>query len=247
MNKPQSPPNRRTGVGARIRGAACQGADRLMYRALRQIFLKQPLPATTAAELDALLEAADRYSNPAQLRDPDRLLMPRGEFPRLAPVRSKRVRGGTLSHFRLPTPYRPIDPNYSDTFDRYEDVKNVHIFAWRHPKPAPLSILLLHGWAVGSRRLHEVEFSIGTLFRRLGLDVYFYVAPFHGLRRPTGFRSGELHPSIDIIRSNEAFVQTVQELRALITMIQAERSAPIGVMGSSLGGYTSALLASVDD
>ncbi len=218
-----------------------------MYRALRQIFLRQPLPATTKAELDALLEAADRYSNPAMLRDPDRLFMPSEEFQRLPPVRRKKVRGGTLSHFRLPTPYRPIDPNYSDKLRRYEGVQNVHVFAWRHPTPAPLSILLLHGWGVGSRRLHEVEFSIGTLFRRLGLDVYFYVAPFHGLRRPAGFRSGELHPSIDIIRSNEAFVQTVQELRALITMIKAERSAPIGVMGSSLGGYTSALLASIDD
>ncbi len=218
-----------------------------MFRALRQIFLRQPIPAASPAELDALLEANLRYCDPALLRDPDRLFAPRAELARRPPVREKAVRGGTLSHYRLPTPYTPIDPDYTPRFRRYPSLSEVHVFAWRHPRPAPLSVLLLHGWGVGRRRIHEVEFNIGRLFRQLGLDVYFYVAPFHGLRRPAGHRSGELHPSADITRTNEAFVQTVQELRALVSMIKAGNDAPLGVMGSSLGGYTTALMASLDD
>ena len=240
-------PSARPGVAARVAGAALLGADRLMFRALRQIFLRQPIPAATPAELDALLEANLRYCAPAILRDPEQLFAPRAPLVRRAPVRQKAVRGGTLSHYRLPTPYTPIDPDYLPRFRRYEGLSELHVFAWRHDRPAPLSVLLLHGWGVGDRRLHEVEFNIGRLYRQLGLDVYFYVAPFHGLRRPPGHRSGELHPSVDIVRSNEAFVQTVQELRALISMIKDGNDAPLGVMGSSLGGYTSALLASVDD
>ena len=86
------------------------------------------------------------------------------------------------------------------------------------------SATLVHGWAVGARRLHEIEFSVGALFRDLGLDVYFYVQPFHGERRPSQARyNGQLFPSTDLVRTNEG-----------------------GHDGSSLGGYTSALVASVD-
>jgi hypothetical protein len=86
------------------------------------------------------------------------------------------------------------------------------------------------------------------LFHRLGLDVHFYLAPFHGLRTPAAARfGGELHPSPNLIRTNEAFVQTAIELRAVISAILARNPAPLGMMGSSLGGYTSALLASLDD
>jgi hypothetical protein len=235
-------------VGARIAGAACQRVDRLMYRALRRIFLRQSLPAATRGELEAILEVSERYADPRNLADPDRLYAPREPIHRLPPVHVKALRGGgSLRHYRLATNYRPFDPGYADAFRRFDRVDTIHLFSWRHRRPAPLSLLLLHGWGVGDRRLHEVEFNIATLYRRLGVDVYFYVAPFHGLRKPAQARfSGELHPSVDIVRTNEAFVQTMQELRAIITTIVAENPAPLGVMGSSLGGYTSALLASID-
>jgi len=59
--------------------------------------------------------------------------------------------------------------------------------------------------------------------------------------------NGELHPSPNLIRTNEGFVQTVQELRGIFTTILAHNDAPLGMMGSSLGGYTTALMASLDD
>ncbi|MCB9567188.1 MAG: alpha/beta hydrolase family protein [Myxococcales bacterium] len=238
----------RAGVRARLAGAACQGFDRLFYRALRRIFLRQELPVSTPEELERALEISARYCAPENLADPDRLLAPRELLPRRPPAHTKAIRGGTFEHYRLPTIYRPIDPDYARDFHRYDGLETVHLMAWRHRKPAPVSILLLHGWGVGDRRIHEIEFNIGTLYRRLGLDVYFYIAPFHSLRKPSQARfSGELHPSVDIVRTNEAFIQTCQELRALMTMILADNPAPLGVMGSSLGGYTSALLASIDD
>lgn len=242
------PAKDRPGVRARLTSGAYQGVDRLIYRALRRLFLRQELPIRSADELEEALRVAETYSGADVLRDPDRLLAPPRLFPRLRPAHDKRTRSGTFAHYRAPTNYRPIDPAYAQRWAAYDGLDTVHLFAWRHRRPAPVSLLLTHGWGVGDRRLHEVEFNIGVLHRTLGLDVYFYVAPFHGLRRPSQARfSGELHPSVDIVRTNEAFVQTCQEVRALMTMILADNPAPLGMMGSSLGGYTTALIASIDD
>jgi pimeloyl-ACP methyl ester carboxylesterase len=50
-----------------------------------------------------------------------------------------------------------------------------------------------------------------------------------------------------VVRTNEAFGQAIADLRALIAHLRATRGAPaVGVMGMSLGGYTTALLATID-
>jgi hypothetical protein len=96
--------------------------------------------------------------------------------------------------------------------------------------------------------MHRHEYDVPYLFHQLGIDVYFYVAPFHGRRTPSqALLGGQLHPSSDLVRTNEAFIQTATELRSLISAILQRNGAPLGMMGSSLGGYTSALMASIDD
>lgn len=218
-----------------------------MFRALRRVFLRQELPVRSVAELDRDLEASERYLAPENLSDPDRLFPAAPARPLLRLHRRREIAGGDLLHYTFASPYQPVERAYEDEYRRYDGLSTVHLHAWLHRSPAPASILLLHGWGVGDRRVHALEFNVRTLFHRLGLDVYFYVAPFHGPRRPASARfSGELHPSVHIIRTNEAFIQTIRELRAAIGLIRA-RSPALGVMGSSLGGYTAALLASLDD
>jgi hypothetical protein len=223
------------------------GADRLMRAALRRMLMGQGVGPGTTAELDELLLELSRYNDPAILADPDRLLAPPPGRVRLDSVARRSITDGHASHYSFPSPYRPHHPTYARAYAAFDRVGTVHLHAWLHRSPAPASVLLLHGWGVGDRRVHALEFNVRTLFHRLGLDVYFYVAPFHGPRRPASARfSGELHPSVHIIRTNEAFIQTIRELRATIGLIRA-RSPALGVMGSSLGGYTAALLASLDD
>jgi hypothetical protein len=223
------------------------GADRLMRAALRRMLMGQGVGPTTAGELDALLLELGRYNDPAILADPDRLLAPPPGRVRLDTVARRSLTDGHASHYSFASPYRPHHPLYAEAYAAYDNVGTVHVHAWEHARPARAAILLAHGWAVGARRLHEIEFSIGTLFRELGLDVYFFVQPFHGLRRPSSSRfNGQLHPSTDLVRTNEGFIQTCQDLRALIGAIIERRGAPVGMMGSSLGGYTAALIASIE-
>lgn len=232
-----------TGVVARV----VAGADRLMRAGLRRMLMGQGLGPVTAQELDALLQELTRYNDPAILADPDRLLAPPPGRVQLRTVARRATAEGHASHYSFASPYRPLHPAYAATYAAYDRVGTVHVHAWEHRRPARASLLLAHGWAVGARRLHEIEFSIATLHRALGLDVYLFVQPFHGPRRPSISRfNGQLHPSTDLVRTNEGFIQTCQDLRALIGALHERRGAPVGMMGSSLGGYTAALIASID-
>src|SRR6185369_2176308 len=74
-----------------------------------------------------------------------------------------------------------------------------------------------------------------------------YVLPYHGLRAPHGpWRSGEPFFDLDMVRTNEAFAQAIYELRALIRYLRTRQTGPVGAFGMSLGGYTTALLATVE-
>lgn len=241
----RTPPSEPGRLG-RALSFATSGLDHVMLNAARSFFALR-MPRFAAAEIASEIGRLGLYTDPETLADPERLLYAPPHPIEFTPARQRRIRGGTFSHLRARTPYEPIHPEYAAEYARYDRLSTVHLYAWRHETPAPASILLTHGWGAGNRLLHQIEFGVRNLFENLGLDVYFYVAPFHGRRRPSGsLVSGELHPSGDLLRTNEAFIQTVRELRGILSFILDHNRAPVGMMGSSLGGYTSALIASID-
>ena len=179
---------RRRHVAARWAGTR---VDTLVGRALRGLFVRGGLPYTGADALDEALEMLAPSCDPAVVADPDRVFAPRRRST-VTEVSRKRVRGGLERHFTFPTPYVPVHPSYESEFRGYDRVRTAHLFGWQHATPAPASLLLVHGWGVGPKRLHETEFGVDYFFRQLGLDVYYYVLPFHWIRKPsaTPARSG---------------------------------------------------------
>jgi len=108
------------------------------------------------------------------------------------------------------------------------------------------AVLCLHGWGAGQFGLEERAFPVRWMVSTLGLDVLLVTLPFHAHRRSQRGRTPAF-PSSNPMRANEGFAHAVHDLRALIAALTEDFGfASVGVMGMSLGGYTSALLATVE-
>jgi hypothetical protein len=89
-------------------------------------------------------------------------------------------------------------------------------------------------------------FPVRKLFAG-GMDVVLSALPFHGARRDErrGLRAPAF-PSSDPRFTIEGFRQTVFDQRALFDYLERRGARALGVMGTSLGGYASALLATLE-
>jgi pimeloyl-ACP methyl ester carboxylesterase len=121
-----------------------------------------------------------------------------------------------------------------------------HARWFRHHQGNRPCVVFLHGYLAGEYLFEERLWPVRKLFDA-GYDVVLGVLPFHGLRRsetrgllPPSFPSGD--PRFTI----EGFRQTVFDKRALFDFLHRAGAPSVGVMGMSLGGYASALLATLD-
>ena len=126
--------------------------------------------------------------------------------------------------------------------------QTAHARWFRHragPRPC---IVMIHGYMGGHYAVEERILPVRRLFES-GLDVVLTVLPFHGPRRAES--RGILPPSFpssDPRFTIEGFRQTVLDHRALFDfLLTSGRVASLGVMGMSLGGYSAALLATLED
>jgi len=152
--------------------------------------------------------------------------------------------GGEVIDLTWPSGWQPHDPEGREAYLRFEENRVAHARLLRHARPAP-AIVCLHGYRAGVHRFEELAWNARWLYRRLGLDVALLTLPFHARRSPRG-RFAPVFPSTRTGRTVEGFGQAVWDARALMRWLR-ERGAPrLGVAGMSMGGYTAALLATID-
>jgi hypothetical protein len=84
------------------------------------------------------------------------------------------------------------------------------------------------------------------LHQRLGLNLLVPMLPLHG-KRKIGRRSGDGFIVGDILDTTHALAQSIWDIRRLLSWVRVQDAPAVGAMGYSLGGYTAALLASLDD
>jgi pimeloyl-ACP methyl ester carboxylesterase len=125
--------------------------------------------------------------------------------------------------------------------------RTAHARWFRHlDGPRPCAVLL-HGYMGGDYLLEERLWPVQKLWRS-GMDVVFPVLPFHGPRRSEARRLlPPAFPSNDPRFTIEAFRQLVQDGQALFDYLLAGRVSDLGIMGQSFGGYSSALLATLEN
>jgi|GEM_PF-439797 pimeloyl-ACP methyl ester carboxylesterase len=157
----------------------------------------------------------------------------------------KALAGGWIEDIRFTDAYQPIRRSAVDLLERFPENRIMHVRHYRHEEGGHPAVICLHGWGGGNHRI-EAQISNANWLYNIGFDVYLYIHPYHGARSPREVRIGaQYHPSTDITRTNEAFLQTAYEVRALVAYHEQTFAGVAGVMGLSLGGYATALVASV--
>lgn len=153
-------------------------------------------------------------------------------------------------HFELlgfQSPYVALHPAMREAYARHDYSHEVVAQYWRHPDGARPTLIFLHGYFADSFWFNSTMFSLRWFYKK-GYDILLYTMPFHGYRSDRF----DLFSGIGIVahglsHMNEVFLQTVYDLRIWIDYLQQQGAPAIGVSGLSLGGYISALMASVDD
>jgi pimeloyl-ACP methyl ester carboxylesterase len=140
--------------------------------------------------------------------------------------------------------FYPFAPAVRDAYLAHAANRTAHarLYVGGGPRPA---VILVHGYMSGQWAVEERAWPIRWLNKR-GLDVAVAVLPFHGVRaRAEG--GPPPFPGADPRFTNEGFRQAVADLRVLIAVLRDRGATAVGLMGMSLGGYTTALMATVED
>jgi dienelactone hydrolase len=167
------------------------------------------------------------------------------QVPRVRETARERLMAGAVVDLSWESGYEPLFEPIADEYVGYTENRIMHARHLRHDRPAP-TIICLHGWGGGAYWIEERAFA-ARWFYRCGFDVVLATLPFHGLRTPKQVRlSGALFPTANVFRTNEAFAHSVHDLRALVGWLRSRGAPRVGFMGMSLGGYTTALVSSVD-
>jgi dienelactone hydrolase len=230
----------------RVLNHAAAHVDRAVGAAMfsRRTLSQESATAEALGHLDRMraLEAVRAlYDRPEHHLEPDSFFgIPRPADPQLARVRP--LSGGQVVDAVWDSGFAPHCGEIADRYLECEPNRKAAARLYLHDTPRPVA-LLLHGYRCGHWKLEERVWPVSWMFER-GLDVALPVLPFHAVRARRG--GPPVFPSSDPRMTIEGFRQAVHDLRSLIHHLYARGAPAVGVLGMSLGGYTSALLATVE-
>lgn len=191
------------------------------------------------------------YQRLAERRDPAAF------FPRPAQKVAMRSRPGGRLDFRpqegfvevlsFESRFEPVNPALRDDYIRHGRNRIAWAQHWRHDGPPRPTICLLHGFIADPYWLNA-RFLALPRFYQMGYNVLLYTLPFHGPRRePRTPFSGHGYFAYGLSHANETIAHAVHDFRLFLDYLEMTGAPRFGVTGISLGGYTAALLAAVED
>jgi pimeloyl-ACP methyl ester carboxylesterase len=154
---------------------------------------------------------------------------------------------GRVHNIKFNSSFEAINPAMRDHWRRLTRNNVVRAQHWRHDDGPHPTLCVIHGF-MGSPYLFNGPFFSLPWFFRSGYDVLLYTLPFHGKRAekysPFGGYGYFAHGMTGFA---EAMAQAVHDFRSIIDYLQYTGVEKIALTGMSLGGYTSALIAAVED
>lgn len=154
---------------------------------------------------------------------------------------------GRVENLRFQSSFTAVNPAMRDMCGGFARNNVVRAQHWRHDDGPHPTLCVIHGF-MGSPYLANGLFLSLPWFYRSGYDVLLYTLPFHG-RRAERFSpfSGYGFFSHGFAGFAEGMAQAVHDFRSVIDYLEFTGVDRIALTGISLGGFTSALLASAED
>ena len=237
-------------TGRWLRGLAA-GIDRALVSGV------MTRPPRGGVEIDPLLEALERqvalHDEQAHwLQEPQGFFVPpRSVLPTRGAASTRQLGDGTeLQVVDLRWPSKP-GVHAASLAERWLAAEENR---WAHARlfsraaadgqRRPVAVLI-HGYMGGHLAMEERIWPLEQFDAR-GLDVALLVLPHHGPRKGRGALQRPLFPSPDARLTVEGLRQSIFDLRALIDILRREGHPAVGLAGMSLGGYITALMATLE-
>lgn len=204
-------------------------------------------PSTVSGENDAMRFYAElAATRDAQLCFPAPPEPPRVSARAAGPV-AELVAHGRVENISFRSSFEAINPAERPRRRGYSRNNVVHAQHWRHGDGPHPTLCLIHGF-MGSAYLFNGLFFSLPWFYRAGYDIMLYTLPFHGHRaEKSSPYSGYGFFMDGFAGFAESMAQAVHDFRSLLDYLEHTGVDRIALTGMSLGGYTSALIAGVDD
>ncbi|HSS25314.1 MAG TPA: alpha/beta fold hydrolase [Mycobacterium sp.] len=191
------------------------------------------------------------YAELAAEHDPGKSFPAPTELPQVSSRPANRLAEwfarGTVENIAFTSSFTAINPAMRKQWSALRSNNIVCAQHWRHDDGPRPTLCVIHGF-MGSSYLVNGRFFSLPWYYRSGYDVLMYTLPFHG-RRAEKFSpfSGFGYFAGGLSGFAEAMAQAVHDFRSIVDYLRHTGVDRIALTGISLGGYTSALVASVDD
>lgn len=154
---------------------------------------------------------------------------------------------GTCQLLSFDSPFKTVNPKLRESYPRQE--RNMRAVAqyWRHNQGPRPTICVIHGFLADPYWVNRMFFALPWFYAQ-GYDILLYTLPHHGKRqaRFSPFSGHGLFAG-GLSHINESMAHAVHDFRIFIDYLEAQGVNKVGVTGISLGGYTTSLLAAVED
>jgi pimeloyl-ACP methyl ester carboxylesterase len=154
---------------------------------------------------------------------------------------------GRVHNIRFESSFEAVNPAMRGRWRALQNNNVVRAQHWSHDDGPHPTLCLIHGFMGSPYLLNGLWMSL-PWFYRSGYDVLLYTLPFHGRRaeKRSPF-SGYGYFANGLTGFAEAMAQAVHDFRSVIDYLQFTGVEKIALTGISLGGYTTALIAGVEE
>ncbi|MFV0277039.1 MAG: alpha/beta hydrolase family protein, partial [Parahaliea sp.] len=154
---------------------------------------------------------------------------------------------GSCELVTFASPFKTLHPAMRDVYPREPRNMRARAQHWRHDDGPRPTICVIHGFLADPYWFNKLFFALPRFYAQ-GYDILLYTLPYHDRKQgPLSPFSGHGIFAKGICNFNESMIHAVHDFRIFLDYLESGGVDRIGVTGISLGGYTTALLAAVEE